>query len=150
MSARRTHRTVGTFAGGGYALARARHQPTEHVLLEVIGGLLAGALGARLPDVFDPPIHPGHRGLAHGVLPVTAAGVAAVTVLNGWQDRLRAEADRRAALRASAATPLERLWHGLLAWLSRIGAGALAGIIAGYGSHVILDAVTPASLPLFA
>jgi len=50
----------------------------------------------------------------------------------------------------SAATPLERLWQGLVELLCRIGAGALAGLLAGYCSHVALDALTPAGLPLLA
>lgn len=150
MSDSRTHRAIGTIAGGGYALAKAQRQLPEHLALEVLGGLLAGNLGARLPDVFDPPLHPGHRALAHGVVPVVAVGQAAVGALDGWQTQLRAAAARRAALRASAETPLERLWHALVELLCRLGAGALAGLLAGYGSHVALDAFTPSSLPLLA
>lgn len=146
MSDGRTHRAIGTITGGGYALAKAQRRPPEHLALEVLGGLLAGNLGARLPDVFDPPLHPGHRVLAHGVVPVLAGGRAAVGALDGWQTQLRAAAGRRAALRASAGAPLERLWHALAELLCRLGAGALAG----YGSHVALDAFTPASLPLLA
>ncbi len=142
----RTRRAIGTIAGGGYALAKAQQQPPGHLALEVLGGLLAGDLGAWLPDVFDPPLHPGHRALAHGVVPVVAAGRAAVGALDGWQTQLRAAAARRAALRASAATPLEHLWHALVELLCRLGAGGLAG----YGSHVALDAFTPACLPLLA
>jgi hypothetical protein len=79
--------------------------------VEVIGGLLAGNLGARLPDVFDPPTHPGHRSLAHGMAPIAAVGMAALR-------------------------------------LCRLGAGALAGLSRGYGSHMALDARTNAGLPL--
>ena len=45
---------------------------------------------------------------------------------------------------------LERLWHALVELLCRLGAGALAGLLAGYGSHVALDEFTPACLPLLA
>jgi hypothetical protein len=150
MSDRRTHRTIGTISGGGHAFAKAQQQPPEHLALDVLGGLLAGNLGARLADMFDPPLHPGRGGLAHNVVPVVAAGRVAVGALDGWQTQLRAPAARRAALRASAATPLERLWHALVELLCRRGAGALAGPLAGYGSHVPLDAFTPACLPLLA
>lgn len=150
MSDGRTHRAIGSLAGGGYALAKAQHQRPEHLLLEVLGGLVAGNLGARLPDVFDPPTHPGHRSLAHGIAPVATVGTAAVRALDGAQARLRAEADRRAALRASATTPLQRVWQQLLELLCRLGAGALAGLLGGYGSHIALDAFTPAGLPLLA
>ena len=70
--------------------------------------------------------------------------------LDGWQTRLRAEAARRATLRASAATPVQCLWQALLEILCRLGAGALAGLLGGYDSHIALDAFTPASLPLLA
>lgn len=150
MSDGRTHRAIGTIAGGAYALAKAQQQLPEQLALEVLGGILGGNLGARLPDVFDPPFHPGHRALAHGVVPVVAVGRAAAGALDGWQTQLRVEAARRAALRTSAETALARLWHALVEVLCRLGAGALAGLLAGYGSHVALDAFTPASLPLFA
>lgn len=150
MSDGRTHRAIGTLAGGGYALAKAQNQRPEHLLLEILGGLVAGNMGARLPDVFDPPTHPGHRSLAHGIAPIAAVGTAAVRRLDGAQARLRAEADRRAALCAQATTPLQRFWQQLLESLCRLGAGALAGLLGGYGSHIALDAFTPAGLPLFA
>lgn len=150
MSDGRTHRAIGTIAGGGYALATAQQQRPEHLLLEFLGGLVAGAVGGRLPDVFDPPTHPGHRSLAHGIAPVAALGTVAVRSLDGAQAWLRAEAARRAALSASAGTPLQRLWQALLELLCRLGAGALAGLIGGYGSHLALDAFTPAGLPLIA
>lgn len=150
MSYGRTHRAIGTLAGGGFALAKAQQQRPEHLLLEVLGGLVAGSLGARLPDVFDPPVHPGHRSVADGIAPVAEVGRVAIRGLDGAQVRLRAEADRRAALRASATTPLQRLWQAVLEIFCRLGAGALAGLLGGYGSHVALDALTPAGLPLLA
>lgn len=44
----------------------------------------------------------------------------------------------------------ERLWQAVLELLCRLGAGALAGLLGGYGSHVAFDAFTPAGLPLLA
>mgnify|MGYP000999300250 CR=1 FL=1 len=150
MSDGKTHRAIGTLAGGGFALAKAQQQRPEHLLLEFLAGLLAGNVGARLPDVFDPPTHPRHRSLAHGIVPVAAVGGTALLQLDGLQRQLRAEADRRALLRASAATPFERLWLAVRELLCRMGAGAAAGLLGGYGSHLALDAGTPAGLPLFA
>jgi len=150
MSDNRTHRAVGTLGGGLFALTRAQQQRPEHLLLEVLGGLIAGNLGARLPDVFEPPTHPGHRSLAHGIAPVAAVGLAAVRGLDGAQVRLRAETERRAALRASATTSLQRVWQAVFEILCRLGAGALAGLLGGYGSHITLGAFTPAGLPLLA
>lgn len=52
MSDGRTHRAIGTLAGGGYALAKAQNQRPEHLLLEVLGGLVAGSHIAL--DAFTP------------------------------------------------------------------------------------------------
>lgn len=151
MSYGRARRAIGTLAGGGFALARAQ-QPPEHLLLAVLGGLAASNLGARPPDAFDPATHPGHRSLAHGIAPVAAVRRAAVRGLDGAQAqvRLRAGADRRSALRASAITPLQRLWQAVLEIHCRLGAGALAGLLGGSGPRVALDAFTPAGLPILA
>lgn len=150
MSNGRTHRIVGVLAGGAVAFAKAKHQTPEHHCLEVLGGALGGYVGARLPDLLDPPISPRHRSLAHGVVPVGLVGKAAWNELDGVQTKLRTEANRRAKLAQSASTPFERLCHKLIQLLCRLGAGALAGLIGGYGSHLALDACTPASLPLLA
>ena len=146
----RTHRVVGAAAGSAYALYRAGHQAPAHALIETLGGALAGAVGARLPDVLDPPLHPRHRSLAHGLVPVAVAGRVGAMALDRCQVRLRAEAEHRASLRRAAVTPLQRVWHAIVEVLCRLGAGAMAGLLAGYGSHVALDAFTPASIPLVA
>ncbi|MFC1643213.1 metal-dependent hydrolase [Myxococcota bacterium] len=150
MSDSRTHQTVGAVSVGALALAKARSEDPMHLLLELIGGVVGGGVGGRLPDVFDPPVSRRHRGLAHGVVPAVAAGVALGRSLDGTQARLRTEAARRADLRRTATTAVERFWHALVELLCRIGAGALAGLLAGYGSHLALDGFTPAGLPLLA
>lgn len=150
MSEIQTYCAIGTVAGGDYTVAKAQHQRPGHLLLEVLGGLVAGNLGARLPEVFDQPTHPGHRSLAHGIAPVATVGASAVRALDGAQARLRADADRRAALRASAIMPMQRRWQQVLELLCRLRAGAPAGLLGGYGSPIALDALTPAGLPLLA
>ncbi|MBN1611872.1 MAG: metal-dependent hydrolase [Polyangiaceae bacterium] len=146
MSDSRTHRRVGATAGAVTALCRAQSADPLHVLLEVIGG----AVGGRTPDPIDVSNIPRHRGIAHGVVPVTVAGVGFGRTLGDAQQRMRAEAARRAELRRVATTALERLWHALIELVCRLGAGALAGFLPGYGSHLALDAFTPAGLPLSA
>jgi membrane-bound metal-dependent hydrolase YbcI (DUF457 family) len=144
------HRTAGLIAGGTYAYLRSTEQSYGSRVLETAGGVLGGTLAASLPDVFDPPLHPRHRGLAHGAVPVGALTSAAVATLDGAQVWLRREAARRASLRTAATGTLEQLWHGLVELLCRLGAGFSAGLVAGYTSHVVLDALTPAGLPLLA
>ena len=144
----RTHQVVGTLAGGGYAYARSRTQTPGAVLVETIGGMIGGNLGGRLPDVFEPALHPNHRAMAHGIAPVVAAGAVCVSALDQAQGWLRAEEERRVALREAAPSMLEQLWHALIEFLCRLGAGAAAGFVGGYGSHVALDAFTPKSCPL--
>lgn len=50
----------------------------------------------------------------------------------------------------SADNEAVRLWHTILASLWQMAAGALAGALAGYLSHLALDATTPKGLPLVA
>ena len=47
MSDGRTHRAIGTLAGGGFALAKAQAQRPEHLLREILGGLFGGHAGLR-------------------------------------------------------------------------------------------------------
>ena len=150
MSDGRFHRKVGTVVGVGAAAYCARQQPLGHAIVEAIGGGLAGNLGARLPDFIDPPTSPRHRSIGHGMVPCGAAGHAAMSSFAGLQTKLRAEAARRAELQRTTTSTAEQLWHLLLELLCRLGAGAIPGFVAGYGSHVALDFCTPASLPLIA
>lgn len=150
MSDGRFHRKVGTAVGAGAAAYCAREQSTGHALIEIVGGAIGGNLGARMPDVIDPPTSPRHRSIGHGVVPVGAAGSAALSSLANMQAELRAEADRHAELFRATTSAAEQLWHFLLELLCRLGAGALPGFVAGYASHVALDFSTPAGLPLFA
>lgn len=117
-----------------------------------MGGCLAGLVASRLPDLFDPPVSPNHRDVAHAVAPVGAVLVAAWGLLKEGQERLRAYADTLAAERerSNSMTDLQRRSNRLLEWLCRALAGALAGATAGYLSHLALDGLTPSGLPVFA
>jgi hypothetical protein len=78
MSKNRTHIAIGTVAGGASVRGKAQQQRPENIVLEVVGGLVAGNLAARLPDVFDPPLHPDHRSVAaHAFVPLATAGMTA-------------------------------------------------------------------------
>ncbi len=58
MPNRQVHRVVGTLAGGGYALARSGTQAPGAALVETIGGMIGANIGGRLPNVFEPALHP--------------------------------------------------------------------------------------------
>lgn len=154
MSNRNTHVAVGALAGATHAFARVgtlcRENKSLDQLVEVLGGVAGGYIGARLPDLFDPPTHPGHRGLAHGVIPVAGATALWRANIDGWQEALRAKSLKHEHAAEQAGDPLERLLHAMAALLYRLTAGAVAGVGAGYLSHVLLDAFTPAGLPAVA
>ena len=135
-------------AGALFAYHKAPENNELNRLLETAGGGLGGFLGGILPDRFDPPTHPGHRGLAHGLIPVAAGASVWAQNLNGWQQSLRIRADEYARLRAQATDPLLLGWYVVAETALRLLCGVLAGFGAGYVTHVALDFTTPRCLPL--
>lgn len=150
MAKRAVHDMFGVGAGAIFAVYRAGDQPSANVVLEGIGGILGGLAGSRLPDIFDPPTSPNHRGLAHGVLTTSGGTYVIWEWLKQLQDWLRTQADELAAERQGQLTDAERLWNQLLEWLYRMIAGAIMGLVAGYTSHLALDFTTRKGLPLVA
>lgn len=149
MPNRKTHTDVGVYAGAATAAYKARNADNAvDFFAELAGGAIGGYFGALAPDKIDPPTSPNHRSTGHGIVPLAAAGRFAWERLPSAQQMLRDEADRRRQLAQQAASPLLSFWHFLVGALCRVGAGAAAGFIGGYASHVALDARTPASLPL--
>jgi hypothetical protein len=142
------HAATSTPAGAGYAFYKANQQNGLARTIEVLGGALGGYCGGILPDCIDPPFHPGHRSLAHGIVPVATAGAIWNQGLDGWQNQLRRLADEHNYRRSLAADPAAVAWHALAEWALRMLAGFLAGLGAGYVTHVMLDFGTPRCLPL--
>ena len=149
MANRATHDVWGVGAGAIAAAWCARSQTPEHQILEVVGGCLGGWGGSRLPDVFDPPTCPNHRSWAHGVVPVgfVGSGISYLDLIAQLQGHLRAQADAVAAKRAELTTDVERLISIVIECLMRAAAGAVPGVVAGYASHLGLDAGTRKGLP---
>jgi len=147
MSNRRTHQVAGALAGGSLALARSYGQSIPHQIIEGIGGAISGYGFGCLPDILEPPFSPNHRSLAHGAAP----GVAFITIyarqLDSWQSFLRTRADSQAAFAEQAQTIVSELWHFFLEFLCRLLTGAVAGVLGGYGSHLVLDGFSPQGLP---
>jgi hypothetical protein len=149
MPNRDVHVRVGAAAGGGYALYMSYGQPAWHVVAETAGGALGGIVGGVLPDWIDTPSSPWHRAEAHSMAITGFAGRLVSQHLPTWQAWLRSQAVHYSAMRAQSPSPVAQFWFWLLEWGCRLLAGALAGLMAGYASHLILDSLTPRSLPLF-
>ncbi len=150
MPNRKTHDAVGAGSGAAIALCLARDQDLVGVVFETLGGALAGTYASRLPEVFDRPVSPNHRSLGHGFLPNGSGLVLAAKYASEWQTLLRDEAKKFARLQTETKTASEANWYLVLEILSHIASGAIAGALAGYASHLILDSRTKKGLPLIA
>jgi membrane-bound metal-dependent hydrolase YbcI (DUF457 family) len=151
MPNKSTHRKAGAISGTFLAAVRASGQRDESVVLESLGGCIGGVVGGGLPDWLEPATWPGHRSFFHSL---TAGGVAYKTVseaLNEWESYCR---EKAVLARTNAdlvdADGWQRLGYWIQQLLWQIAAGLLSGLLAGYGSHLALDMVTPASLPFIA
>ena len=103
-----------------------------------------------MPDICDPPLHPNHRSVGHGVLPCGIVLVELQKGLADWQGLSRQRAAGHQALADGSTTLQAQVWHELLALAWRLIAGILAGIPAGYLYNLVLDAISPKGLPLVA
>ena len=148
MPNRPVHLATSGPAGAVFAYYKAPIINEIQRLQEAFGGVLGGLLGGALPDIFDPPSHPGHRALAHALIPVGAGSAAWLRYLDDWQKRLRCRADEYSRLRSQAVDPLLGAWYALLEMALRMLSGMLAGLGAGYLTHIALDFTTPRCLPL--
>lgn len=138
--------TSGT-AGALYALSRSAGEPEPARLCEVFGGIVGGFVGGRTPDVLDPPRSARHRGRAHSL----AAGASMIKLgrreLDKWQQTCRRWADGFAS-KAAACAPESPMCivFALASMACRILAGLIAGFLAGYITHLTLDACPPSCI----
>lgn len=158
MSDHSTHKLAGIGSGAVFAAYRAKHQSFESLLAEVGGGAIGGYLGGILPDVLEPAISSWHRSAAHSYISGGTVLASAKAMLSTWEMACRNNAENCKALRmiptpdgSFMVAPPDRIQQFLrslaeLFW--RVAAGFLNGFTAGYISHLILDAVTPRSIPL--
>lgn len=114
------HTMVGTAAGSLVGLT-ADEVPEEEQFWVFLAAAAGGALGGKMPDILEPSNgNPNHRQFCHSV--TVLAGISGLYALvNSWD----------------AQTPNDRIIKYFL-----------KGVLAGYGSHLGLDATTPRSLPL--
>jgi hypothetical protein len=104
-------------------------------------------MASRWPDRIEPASRgPRHRSYAHGV---GAGALIASLPIGEWQVGLRAKGAEYDALAAGLPenAAMRAVWR-ILAWCCYALAGLIAGMQAGYLSHLVADALTPASLPI--
>jgi hypothetical protein len=144
------HREFGSICGGTAALVRAQDQDLFSMFCEVIGGAGGGWIGGQIPDWLEPSRrNPRHRGICHSELSVASVYHLGKRALRKWETSFREAADR---LEAKASIRPEdtflNICRRIVAVLCRILAGFLMGLIAGYVSHIVLDADTKMSIGL--
>jgi membrane-bound metal-dependent hydrolase YbcI (DUF457 family) len=150
----KTHSIAGIASGGLITLYRARDLPPPDRAFEVMGGMIGGLIGGKAPDSqhVDPSsLGPNHRRFGHSWAILGAHIYVADAIISAWEKFCREKADEAAWRLANtpAISGVERFLLVLqeVAW--RVAAGLLAGFIAGYVSHLALDAFTVKSLPVF-
>ncbi len=142
------HRLGAVPAGAALAFDCARTQAPAARFWETLGGGLGGDLGGRLPDIWNPPTHPNHRGWAHGILPAVTTAMVIQPKLVSVQEWLRIQSERFSEQARQHPDLAGQIWFALLDILCRILAGVTVGLPGGYASHLVLDACTPAMLPI--
>ncbi|HVA01300.1 MAG TPA: metal-dependent hydrolase [Terriglobia bacterium] len=152
----RTHKAIGAGAGMAFALYRAKDQNGQNSLAEVAGGAAGGYIGGLLPDILEPAVSSWHRDVAHS----WAAGGAIISLnnwLSAWETACRENAEKCRAIPMVArgagfvpvtVDPLAQFLSTIAELFWRFLAGLLNGLVAGYVSHLALDAATPRSIPL--
>jgi membrane-bound metal-dependent hydrolase YbcI (DUF457 family) len=149
VSNHREHVRAGAVAGGATAAFLARNQPGHFAIAEIFAGSIGGVLGAKLPDVLEPAIHSWHRSSAHSISAAGGIALVAVRKLQDWQEYCRKNTAKHSAQLAMATEPLARMWHSLLILVWSLLAGFAPGVVAGYLSHLAMDACTPRGIPVF-
>ena len=149
MPNRATHVVTSSGIGLLFAAHKAGDQPEPARVCELAGGLLGGCVGGRAPDICEPPISPRHRGSYHSV----AVGGMLLKVCNKeldeWQRACRRWADDFARRRALVPTDsVQALLLTLAEIACRMLVGFIAGFLAGYVTHLSLDACTPNCIAL--
>ena len=158
MPGRKTHQLVGATAGVAFAAVETKHQPSQHMCIEMIGGGFGGYAAGMLPDWLEPAICSWHRGICHSAT-AGAAVLYARATLAQWAQICRQNADRcrmvpqvedvhTGGWLPLPQTPLQQFCGQLGELFWRFLAGFLNGLAAGYISHLALDAATPRGIPL--
>ena len=146
MPGRAVHIEAGAVLGGLAASVRAPRIGTPEAIAEILGGTFLGMLGGVMPDILEPATHPSHRKMAHSL--ATAGALLSIPLVD-MQAHCRSFASAarsRAASYQVECPERDRALFEALCW--HVIAGAVAGFLAGYLSHLALDATTSYGLPV--
>ena len=146
MPNRSTHVTVGVVAGMGAGLVTGRSLPSDHQAIHVVFAGIGGGLGGAAPDILEPATSPNHRDLFHSLL--AGGGLGAAWIADWMSDCHRHAAECEGRVLACAVGSPDKSREEMKALFWRALAGLIVGFIAGYASHLVLDAATKRSLPL--
>jgi LexA-binding, inner membrane-associated putative hydrolase len=149
MSGRREHQTAGVLAGMTVTAYRSRREAEIDQLIEIAGGMLGGWYGSMMPDALEPATSSWHRDFCHSWA-VQVSAVKALALVGAWESECRKLAIEYQARCQSEPDPPKRFLYSLAELFWRLVTGLAAGFIAGYSSHLALDALTPRGLPLLA
>lgn len=112
---------LGAALAVGTAVAGHQHENHGRIDWKAFGAAwLAGELGS-LPDILEPAIHPNHRGFFHSVTCLAAVGYGGYKLYQ-WEP--------------------EDDFDKVVKWLGLFATGA-------FGVHLLMDATTKKSLPLY-
>jgi inner membrane protein len=143
----KAHATIGLFAGPATGLTLAIEANRSPTLAEICGWAAGGLGGAKLPDILEPAVHPGHRKFCHSgtILAADLAFLQSAT-LKSWIQWLH---DESANQRTKASLdPDFAILHSIAALILEFLAGVLPAVAAGYASHLIANFTTPCGIPI--
>lgn len=149
MANHRTHLRAGAISGAIAAAYCGRAESPAQMISETLGGAIGGALGAQVPDLLEPALHSWHRSTAHSATAGVAVTATGFDIAQQWLSYCRRKALEHSRLQRESNEPIMQVLHSVMAWLWATLAGVAPGIVAGYLSHLALDACTPRSIPIF-
>ena len=146
MPRAKEHINAGQIIGGIAAGVTGPEGDPVALIIEILGGIFGGNIGARIPDIIDPPNHGGHRGFGHGMMPNTAIVASCAEGFCSTRIGLREVA--KEAMNEYRETG--EIWPLLKYVACHFSVGTMTGIAAGHVTHLVQDAQTPARLPFVA
>lgn len=151
MPDKKTHLGIGALVGVGVGVYIARDRRDWPVVARILGAMLGSMAGAALPDALEPALHSWHRGSFHSwgaLLGTSGVTLAPPVALPRWMREREAAAERsRLEREALPAGHPDRPGLWLAEMFEHILVAAVPGLLAGYASHLILDATSPRGLP---